>query len=188
MQYSASYINLETIAPGIDIDPANINPGQEPPTSFTDEPWSGGTTINISGPAYSAGLSKRSVPLPANVSQFTLTYQISPSEDAIEYSQVHETDLMIVDSAGNRYNGSTQKNNQAGGIWEIANAAGDWVPTGFKPGLFRPGVWTAVLWPLFVPSVWRISLRSSSERSRNCCLSVGVFIAVKRICHPRGHR
>ncbi len=113
--YTASYTNLETIVPGIDIKPADVNPGLPPPTSFTDEPWAGGTTINVDGPPYSAGLSKRSVPLPPNVSQFTLTYQINPSETATLYAQVYETDLIIVDPNGNRYNGSCQMNNAV--VW-----------------------------------------------------------------------
>lgn len=144
MLYSASYVNIETITPGEDTNPVDINVGASSPTSFTDQQWNGGTTINISGPAYSAGLSKRTVTLPANVSQFTVQYQIRPSQTAALYSQVHETDLMIVDATGNRYNGSTQKNNQEGGMWQVANATGGWVDTGFKPGLFVPDTWSPV--------------------------------------------
>ena len=144
MLYTASYTNIETLFPGIDTNPANINPGQQEPTSFTDQPWNGGTTIAIDGSKYSAGLSKRVVPLPTSISAFTFTYQIRPSQTAALYSQVHETDLIIVDPLGNRYNGSCQKNNEEGGMWQIVNAAGDWVDTGFKIGLFTPDVWTTV--------------------------------------------
>lgn len=142
--FEASYTTLEQLAPGIDTTPADINPGEPAPTSFTDEPWSGGTTINISGPAYSAGLSKRAVALPAGVSQFTLTYQVDPSPEAAAHSQVNETDLIIVDAAGNKYNGSCQINNEEGGMWQIATATGAWVDTGFKPGPWATDTWTLV--------------------------------------------
>src|SRR5262249_2812636 len=47
---------------------------------------------------------------------------------------------------------------------------------------------TAGLCPFFVPSVWRMSLRSSTERSRNrCLLFAGVFIFMECICHPSRH-
>ena len=145
--FTAGYSNLETLTPGIDVNPTNINPGAPPPASFTDESYAGGTTINVSGPAYSAGLSKRAVPLPTNVTihQITMTYQINPSQNAILYAQVHETDLMFVDAAGDLYNGSCQLNNQEGGMWQIAKAGGAWIDTGFKTGLLPPGVWTTVV-------------------------------------------
>jgi hypothetical protein len=151
MLFSASYANLETIVPGIDMNPADINPGGPEPTSatgFTDEPWSGGTTVSINGPQWFAGLSKRSVTPPTgllqSISQITVTYDIRPSQTASLFAQLHETDLIIVDANGNRYNGSCQKNNEEGGMWQIVNAQGNWVDTGFKPGLFTPDVWTPV--------------------------------------------
>lgn len=142
--YTAAYANLENAPAVVDTTPADINPGEQQPLSFTDEAWSGGITTSITGPAYSAGLSKRVVALPANVHQFTLTYQIRPSQAAALYAQVYERDLIIVDAAGNRYNGSCQINNYEGGMWQIANAAGGWVDTGFKPGLLPPDVWTQI--------------------------------------------
>jgi len=143
MNYTARYANLETITPTIVTDPVEINPGQLVPLAFTDEPWNGGTTIIIDGPAYSAGLSKRAVPLPPNVSQFTMSYDISPGANAATFSQVHETDLMIVDPKGNLYNGSTQLNNITG-TWEVVNATGDWVATIAKTGNLPPRTWTTV--------------------------------------------
>lgn len=146
MLFTASYSNLETLVPGIDTNPADINPGGPSPTSFTDEPWNGGTTVSIDGPQWAAGLSKRSVPLPTNVAftKFTLAYQINPSENAAIYSQAHETDLMLSGPLGTVFNGSMRKNNQTGGMWEIPNAAGTWVATGFQPALFAPSAWTPV--------------------------------------------
>jgi len=142
--YTTSYFNIENTTSAIDINPANINVGEQPPTSFIDENWGGGITTTVVGPAYSAGLSKRVVALPANVHQFTFSYQIRPSQTATIYAQVYETDLMIVDASGNRFNGSCQINNYEGGMWQIANASGGWVDTGFKPGLLPPDVWTQV--------------------------------------------
>lgn len=142
--YTAAYANLENAPAVVDTAPADINPGEQQPLSFTDEAWSGGITTSITGPAYSAGLSKRVVTLPANVHQFTFAYQIRPSQAAALYAQVFERDLIIVDAAGNRYNGSCQINNYEGGMWQIANAAGGWVDTGFKSGLLPPDVWTQI--------------------------------------------
>lgn len=143
--FNASYTNLETIAPGIDTTPADINPGGPVPAYFNDETWNGGTSDTIAGVAYAAGLSKRAVTLPANVSQFTLSYQVRVSQTGAAYSQANETDLMIVDSNGTLYNGSTRLNNQEGGMWQITNSAGGWVDTGFKPGLFAADTWTSVV-------------------------------------------
>lgn len=144
MTYSASYANLETMIPGIDTDPANINPGGTVPTYFSDQVWNGGSTITIAGPQWCSGLSKRVVALPGGFSKITLSYQIRVSQTAAAVGQAQENDLMIVDAAGNRYNGSTRKNNQAGGMWEIAKQNGDWVQTGFKAGLFAPDQWIPV--------------------------------------------
>lgn len=148
MLFSASYANLETIAPTIDTIPAHINPGQQPPTLFRDDPYPGGSTITIDGPAYSAGLSKRYVTLPvgllATLSVFTFNYQITPSETASLFSQVHENDFRVTDAAGNVFIGDLQKNNQEGGTWMMPDGKGGWIDTGFKPGLFTPEAWTPV--------------------------------------------
>jgi len=143
-KFTASYLNLEQMVAGIDLAPGNINPGGPAPSSFTDEIWNGGTTVSVSGPAYAAGLSKRAVALPAGVSQFTVSYQTRASQASARYSQANETDLMIVDGAGTLYNGSTRLDNQEGGEWQITNARGAWVDTGFKPGLFPADTWVQV--------------------------------------------
>lgn len=143
-KFEASYLNLEQMVAGIDTTPADINVGGPVPAYFSDQMWNGGTTITVAGPAFAAGLSKRSVALPSGVSQCTLSYQIRVSQSAGVESQANETDLMIVDAAGNLYNGSTRKNNQEGGEWQITNATGSWVDTGFKPGLFPADTWTQV--------------------------------------------
>ncbi len=143
-KYSIEYLQMETMAPGIDTTPANINPGGPVPAYFSDQTWNGGTTVTIAGAAYAAGLSKRAVALPANVSQCTLSYQIRVSQTAAANSQANETDLMIVDPNGTLYNGSMRKNNQEGGRWQITNSAGGWVDAGFNPGPFPPDVWTPV--------------------------------------------
>jgi hypothetical protein len=147
--FTAAYTSLEAIVPGIDTNPANINPGGPVPTSFTDTPWNGGTTINIGGAQWAAGLSKRFVtPQPdmlAACSRFTFSYQIRPSQLALLLSQANENDLMLTDGKQNLFNGSMRKNNSTGGMWEIVNAAGAWVATGFKPGPFTPDVWTQVI-------------------------------------------
>lgn len=149
MNFTASYANLETLIPGIDTDPASINPGGPPPKDFSDTAWPGGTSMSISGSQWVAGLSKRFVsPAPAlltSISQITLSYQIRPSQLAFTLSQANENDLMVVDPAGNRYNGSMRKNNQTGGVWEIALDDKSWTPTTFKPGRFAPDVWTQVV-------------------------------------------
>ena len=142
--YTATYTNVERVPAVVDVNPADINPGEQPPWAYTDQAWSGGITTTVAGPAYSAGLSKRVLALPANVSQFTLSYQIRVSQTGALYAQVYETDLIIVDATGNRYNGSTQLNNYEGGEWQIANATDGWVDTGYKPGLLPPDVWTTV--------------------------------------------
>jgi hypothetical protein len=75
----------------------------------------------------------------------TFSYQIRPSQLAFTLSQANENDLMVVDPAGNRYNGSMRKNNQTGGVWEIALDDKSWTPTTFKPGKFAADVWTQVI-------------------------------------------
>ncbi len=140
--------SMEAMIPGIDTNPDNINPGGKVPQSFTDTPYNGGTSMNITGPQWSAGLSKRFVPIiPAlltSFSQITFSYQIRPSQLAFTLSQANENDLLVVDPAGNRYNGSMRKNNEHGGVWEIALDDKSWTPTTFKPGKFAADVWTQV--------------------------------------------
>ena len=138
-----SYSELETITPGLDTDPNNINPGGPVPLYFNDVYGGGVTTMTLVGTRFAAGLSKRVVTLPSGVSQFTFTYKIKPSALASVYAQVYENDLMFVDSKGNRFNGSVRKNNDLGGMWQIVNAAGQWVAV-FKAGLFPTEVWTTV--------------------------------------------
>ena len=99
--------------------------------------------MTLVGTRFAAGLSKRVVTLPSGVSQFTFTYKIKPSALASVYAQVYENDLMFVDSKGNRFNGSVRKNNDLGGMWQIVNAAGQWVAV-FQAGLFPTEVWTTV--------------------------------------------
>lgn len=142
MQLVQSYIGLEAVAPGLDTNPVNINPGGPVPAYFNDLQWPGGTTMILAGAAFAAGLSKRSQALPAGVSQFTLSYMARPSALAAALWQINETDLMIVDSAANRYNGSVRKNFQKGGIWEIVDANGNWIPFGLSAGLWQPGAWS----------------------------------------------
>jgi hypothetical protein len=170
MLITHSYANLETLVPGIDINPDDINPGGPPPDSFTDTPWPGGTTLNIDGPQWAAGLSKRSVTVLADVlasiSRITFSFQIRPSQLAAVLSQAPENDLMITDQAANRYNGSLRKNNQKGGMWQIANAAGAWVDTGFDPGPFLPDVWTpasAVYQMVWGKSISVLSITDGAE-------------------------
>ena len=148
MQFTANYANLETLTPILDTNPANINPGQSPPTLFRDDPWAGGTTITIDGPAYSAGLSKRYFTPPGGVlpacTRFTFSYQIKPGDTAPLYSQIHENDFRAVGPAGEVYVGDLQKNNQQGGVWMFGDGKGNWNALSFKPGLFPAGVWTLV--------------------------------------------
>lgn len=157
-----SYSKIETIVPGIDTNPADINPGGPTPLYFNDVFAGGVTTMTLVGERYAAGLSKRVVTLPEGVSRFTFTYAIRPSQLAALYAQVYENDLMFVDSKSRRYNGSVRKNCVTG-EWEIVNVTGDWVPTGFKPAPFAPDVWTTVTivfqinWTAFTLSVVSIT-------------------------------
>lgn len=148
MLFTATYSNLETIAPVLDTNPADINPGQQPPTLFRDDPYPGGSTITIEGPAYSAGLSKRYVTPPGGLLQtlsvFTFSYQIMPSETASMFAQVHENDFRVTDASGNVFLGDLQKNNQEDGMWQMPDGKGGWIDTGFKPGLFAADMWTPV--------------------------------------------
>jgi hypothetical protein len=144
MSYSAQYTNLEAGPLTPVIDPAAINPGNPPPTYFAPQQWTGGMTNVLAGPAGSAGLTKFEVTLPPNFSQFILSYDINPDFSATTLSLVHETDLIIVGIDGSWYNGSCQKNNAQGGMWQIPDASGNWQTTGFKPGLFPSGTWTSV--------------------------------------------
>ncbi len=98
----------------------------------------------LAGPAGSAGLTKFQVALQPNFSTFLFSYEINPDFSSTALSLVNETDLIIVGTDGGWYNGSCQKNNVEGGMWQIPDAAGDWKDTGFKPGLFAAGVWTPV--------------------------------------------
>lgn len=143
MNFAAQYSNLEAIPNGwTTASGPSINPVA--PAAFNVEQWNGGLTTVIAGLPYSGALAKCPLPLPPGVSNFTLSYQIRPDMDAEEFSQIHETDLILVDAAGSWYNGSCQKNNAEGGMWQVVNAAGSWVDTGFKPGLFAPMQWTPV--------------------------------------------
>jgi hypothetical protein len=166
MLFTASYSNLETMVPGIDTNPDDINPGGPPPDSFSDTPWAGGTTMNIDGPQWAAGLSKRSVTvlgdLLASIGQVTMSCYIRPSQLARVLSQAHENDLMVTDGLAkpNRYNGSIRKNNQEGGMWQVANSAGGWVDTGFKAGLFAADVWTA--FSVVYEITWGVGIRVAS--------------------------
>ena len=144
--FTATYGNLETLPPAIDTNPSHINPGGNIPAWFSDTPWAGGTTIVIGSLlTWSAGLSKRFVTTPPGllpaISKIAFSYQIRLSQDAARYSDGQENDLMITDSAANLYNGSCRK---LGGLWQVVNAAGAWVSTGFDPGPFAPDEWTAV--------------------------------------------
>lgn len=143
-----TYSNVETLPRGLDTDPAHINPGGPVPLDFNDQSWSGGTTLNISGDPYAAGLSKRSFSPQADLllsaTKITKSFQIRPSQMCAILSQANESDLMIVDPSGNLYNGSLRKNNQTGGTWETVDSGGKWVSTGFVPGHFAPDAWTAV--------------------------------------------
>jgi len=148
MKFSASYTNLETVSPAIDIDPSHINAGQSQPTLFRDDRYSGGTIITIAGPKYSAGLSKRYVTPPPGLlsamSFYKFSYDILLSETASLYSQCNENDFRLVDVAGNLYIGDAQKNNFSSGMWQIGDGKGGWIDTGFKPGLFSAKNWTTV--------------------------------------------
>jgi len=105
--------------------------------------------MDISGLQWAAGLSKRAVTvladLLASITQITFSYQIRPSQLAAVLSQANENDLMVTNAKGALFNGSVRKNNQEGGMWQVANSAGGWVDTGFKPGPFAPDVWTQVI-------------------------------------------
>lgn len=146
--FSASYSNLEALTPAIDTTPAHINPGGNVPTWFSDEPWAGGTTINIGSLLpWSAGLSKRFVTAPAgllpSISNITFSYQIRLSQTAAKYGQAQENDLMVTDAAGNLYNGSCRK---MGAQWQIVNPVGVWTNVGYGNLVpFQPDYWTPVI-------------------------------------------
>ena len=147
MNFTAQYSNLETIVPTTDIDPAHINPGQKPPSSFMDQPWPGGTIVSIVGPEYSAGMSKRQqAVLPGLLSgqrQIKHSLQIRTSETALLYSQVDEMDLRPVDAAGYLYPGDVQKDYK--GAWYFSKDGNNWTPTGFIAPIWTPDVWTPVV-------------------------------------------
>ena len=148
MLFTATWTNLETIAPGIDTNPADINPGQPGPTTFYDQVWPGGTTISIEGLAYSAGMSKRSVAVLAGlfsgVRQVTHSMEVRISETALLYQQVCELDLRAVDAGGLLYPGDVQKNMQQGGLWQFTKDGTNWTATAFKTGLWIPDAWTPI--------------------------------------------
>jgi len=148
MQTSYSITNIETIVPGIDINPANINPSGPVPIDFKDTLWPGGTTLFLDGIPYAAGLSKRAFSPPLDllmsIGTITKSFQIRPSQTAFLFSGSNESDLMVVDGNGLRYNLSLRKNNEKGGLWEAVGLDGTWKSTGFDPGKFTPDVWTQV--------------------------------------------
>ena len=159
MLFAANYANLETLAPVLDTNPADINKGQLPPDLFRDDPWPGGTTITIEGPKYSAGLSKRYITPIAGLlqaaSQFTFSYQIKPGDSAPMFSQVHENDFRASGPSGEVYVGDAQKNNQEGGIWMIGDGKGGWNALS-KTGLFTTMGFTTVIYVFRI--VWGKSL------------------------------
>jgi hypothetical protein len=144
MSFVAEVNGIEAIAGGFTIASGpSINPIS--PTAFAVQQWNGGLTVNVIGPADSAAVGKIQLPLTPGPSNFSLTYQIRPSMAAAQVSQCHETDLIIVGPDGSWYNGSCQLNNAEGGMWQIANASGAWVDTGFKPGLLIPEQWVTII-------------------------------------------
>ena len=144
MSLTVTQSDIESVAPTLNVIPAQINPGGPVPVYFNDVLVGGVATLTLVGSRYAAGLAARVVALPAGASKFTLTYQINPSQLAALNSGSDEFDAMFVGPDGTRYNGSVRKNNDGGGDWEIVNAGGGWVPVGYKPGPFKPGVWATV--------------------------------------------
>lgn len=146
--FIGSFPNLETLTPSIDIDPTHINPGLPPPSSFIDQPWPGGTTISMVGPAYCAGLSKRSVPvlpgLLTGVRQITYSFEILISETGLLYCQVIEDDLRPVDDLGYLYPGDVQKNLAAGGMWDYSPDGYNRAPSQIVTPPWEPDIWTPV--------------------------------------------
>lgn len=132
--------NIEYLPNKINTDPAQINPNQPPPAFFNDEPNADGITINVVGPAMSAGCSTRVLTLPPNVSNFQFSFDTRPSPNADQYGYADEDDIIITDFDDTWYNASCDFNRALGGEWRI----GGWTRTGLK-GSIPPDVWTTVI-------------------------------------------
>jgi len=157
MSYNTQFNNLEQL-PATSwriVSGPTVNPNAPSGFNFEQLP-SGVMKFTIIGANYAGELAAVTVPVPPSPTGiFTLAFNLVVDDAASLMAQALEFDL-IVSIGGWHYNGSFQVNYAEGGECQIVNAAGAWVDTGFKPGLFPAGQKVPVVITCHVDQVKKI--------------------------------
>ena len=89
---------------------------------------------------YAAGEIYLSRPIPEGASRLCLSYDISVDLNSLQFAQAIETDIILTDAQGYKYNGSVQLDYSKGGMIEVAGPTGGWLETGNAPGPYIPNL------------------------------------------------
>lgn len=130
----------------------DVNP--VPASVFLVDPYPGGMTTTIEGPAYAGALARTpDIPLVEGATAFILSYLMKPTGNVSVRAQALEFDIMISGPTGDVYNGSCQCVVADSWAWQIVqqvmNSDGtvkdQWIPTGFTtPAETANGGWIEV--------------------------------------------
>ena len=135
--------------------------GGVPPTSYGSILYGIAVGFYTNGPAYANWLAAVHRPVLPNTGKLSLSFNLSVDPRANECAQALEFDtrVSIQDGSGKwNYNGSSQFNQAGGGAWQIVDANGDWVDTGFRPGKFTP----LVKYPIKIDYSFDVTKHTSS--------------------------
>lgn len=119
------------------------NIGGQPPTSYGTILLPDCCQFFTAGKAYADWLAAIHRPICPNTGYLTLSFGLMTDLLCESQAQALEFDTRI-SVAGMNYNFSAQFNYAEGGAFQIVDAKGNWVDTGWKPGKFVPYVWYPV--------------------------------------------